>query len=156
VFGEITERDFAQLPIHVTQTSVSDPVGLLGTQAPRSVVTGTGVDFDTARHQAAEHALATYASLMVDPRRLLTADGQGPLPLGHGLPDDLSAALSRLRSGELDGWVRALSLTDRRPHLLAATTVFPALRSPSLPYRPPLGVTAAYSWSAWPACRPTR
>jgi hypothetical protein len=143
VFGEITERDFAQLPIHVTQASVSDPVGLLGTQAPRPVVTGMGVDFETTRHQAAQLALATYASLMVDPRRLLTADGQGPL----GLPDDLSAALSGLRCGELDGWVRALRLTDHRPQLLAATTVFPALGQPSLPYRPPLGVTAAYSWS---------
>jgi hypothetical protein len=145
VFGEITERDFAQLPIHVTQAGVSDPVGLLGTQAPRPIVTGTGVDFDTARHQVAELALATYASLMVDPRRLLTADGQGPLPL-DGL-GDLSEALSGLRCGELNGWVRALRLTDHQPHLLAATTVFPALSQPSLPYRPPPGVAAAYSWS---------
>jgi YcaO cyclodehydratase, ATP-ad Mg2+-binding len=146
VFGEITERDFAQLPIHVTQASVSDPVGLLGTSAPRPVVTGMGVDFDTARHQAAVDALATYASLMVDPRRLLSADGRGPLP-PDGLGEDLSAALAGLRSGEPGGWVRALGLADGRPQLLAAATVFPALGQPSLPYRPPVGVTAAYSWS---------
>ena len=142
VFGEVTEDNFAQLPVHVAQTRVSDPVSLLGTDAPRPVVTGAGVDFATARYQAALGALATYASLMVDPRRLLTGDGQAPLPLAGDLP----AALARLRSGELAGWVRALSLTDGRPRLLAADKVFPALRQPRAPYRSPLGVAAAYSW----------
>jgi putative thiazole-containing bacteriocin maturation protein len=144
VFGEISERDFAQLPLHVTQTHVSDPVGLLGPAVPAPVVTGIGRDFASARYQAALRALAAYASLMVDPRRLLTRDGLGLVPPG----DDPRPALNRVRGGESSGWVGALDLADQRPRLLPASTVFPALRDPATPYRPPRGVVAAFDWAS--------
>jgi len=143
VFGEITEQDFTQLPIHVTQATVADPVGLLGAGSARPVVTGAGLDFAAARYQAALRAVAVYSSLMVDPRRLLTADGHDLL----SSPADSADALAKLRSGEMDGAVRAIGLADGRPRLLAADLVFPALRTPSLPYTVPCGAAAAYSWS---------
>jgi hypothetical protein len=156
VFGEITEGGFAQLPVHVCQVAVSDPVGLLGPAAPAPVVTGSGVDFAGARYQAALRALETYASLAVDPRRLVTRDGAGLPGPGGATPADphadpfveLHAALARLRAGELEGWVRAFDVAARRPRLLPAGRVFPALtRRPGGPYRPPLGVAAAFSWA---------
>jgi ribosomal protein S12 methylthiotransferase accessory factor YcaO len=168
VFGEITERGFAQLPMHVCQTVVSDPVGLLGPGTAAPVVTGTGVGFAAARCQAALRALETYASLMVDPRRLLTRGGTALLFPAVGTPDDphidsldslhdlhdLHGALAALRASELDGWVHALDLAEHRPRLLLADQVFPVLSAPGtrpsgrpgLPYRRPLGVAAAYSW----------
>lgn len=69
LFGEPTEGDLAQIPLHVCRISVSDPVGLLA-GAPVPVVTGAGLDFRTARHRAALRAFACYASLVVDRRRL--------------------------------------------------------------------------------------
>src|SRR5206468_3867670 len=49
VVAELTERDFAQLPVHVSRATVADPVRLLGT-APRPVVYGSGPDFASARY----------------------------------------------------------------------------------------------------------
>ncbi|MGH4023793.1 MAG: YcaO-like family protein, partial [Pseudonocardiaceae bacterium] len=120
IFGEISEGDLAQLPVHVTQTVVSDPVGLLGSGAPRPMVSGAGLDFETARYQAALQALACYGSLMADSRLLL---GDGSL-------------------------ARAAALADGAVRLVAATRAFPALREPALPYRIPDGVAAGYSWDA--------
>jgi hypothetical protein len=147
VFGEITEGGFTQLPVHVCQAAVSDPVGLLGPGAPAPVVTGAGVDFAGARYQAALRALETYASLMVDPRRLLTHDGAALL--GPADPSvEVHAAVGALRAGEVEGWVRAFGLAAQRPELVPAGRVFPALaREPGMPYRPPLGVAAAFSWA---------
>jgi hypothetical protein len=76
VFGAITEQDLAQLPLHVTRTAVSDPVGLLGPAAPVPVVTGAGRDFAAARYQAALRApqpSAWLTALARAPARLPTA-----------------------------------------------------------------------------------
>lgn len=143
VFGEISEQDFAQLPLHVTKTTVSDPVGLLGPDAPRPVVTAAALDFATARYHVALRALEIYCSLMVDPRRLLISDRRD-LPASSSDPPEM---LERLRSGELDARVRAFALADGRPQLLTVDRVFPALRNPASPYLPPCGVAAAYHWS---------
>jgi hypothetical protein len=87
LFGEPTEGDLAQLPLHVCRITVSDPVGLLA-DGPLPVVTGAGLDFRTARHRAAVRAFARYASLAVDPRRLAggvvtgyTLDTRTPVPV---------------------------------------------------------------------------
>jgi hypothetical protein len=69
LFGAPSEGGLAQIPLHVCQISVSDPVGLLR-GAPLPVVTGAGLDFAAARHRAALRAFACYASLAVDRRRL--------------------------------------------------------------------------------------
>lgn len=143
IFGEISEQDFTQLPLHVTQTTVSDPVGLLGPNAPRPVVTGAAPDFATARYHVALRALETYCSLMIDPRRLIISDERNPPPSSSN-PQE---TLKRLRSGELDAHVRAFALAGGQPQLLTVDRVFPALRNPTFPYTPPCGVVAAYSWS---------
>ncbi|PZS34537.1 MAG: hypothetical protein DLM59_04505 [Pseudonocardiales bacterium] len=143
IFGDITERDITQLPLSVSRTTVSDPVSLLGADAPRPVAAGAGHEFATARYRTALLALGSYGSLMVDPGRLLTSDGRALLPAGH----DRTHALAQLRSGELEGWMRALRLSDGRPVLLPAAAVFPALRAAVVPYATPCGVAAAYSWS---------
>jgi hypothetical protein len=140
VFGEISEDDLAQLPLLVTRTTVSDPVGLLGEDTARPVVIGVGLDFADTRYRAALRALAVYGALMVDPRRLCTATGEPLLAPGA----DPDTGLARLRSGELRGHVRALELAAHRCCLLPAEQAFPALRDPSTV---PLGVAAAYSWS---------
>jgi hypothetical protein len=140
VFGEISEDDLAQLPLLVTRTTVSDPVGLLGEDTARPVAIGAGLDFADTRYRAALRALAVYGALMVDPRRLCTATGEPLLAPGA----DPDTGLARLRSGELRGHVRALELAAHRCCLLPAEQAFPALRDPGTV---PVGVAAAYSWS---------
>lgn len=70
VLSEVTEQDFAQVPLAVAQVRVSDPVGLLGPGGPLPVVTGAGLSLAQARRAAVLRGLAVYGSLMVDPRRL--------------------------------------------------------------------------------------
>jgi ribosomal protein S12 methylthiotransferase accessory factor YcaO len=139
VLGEVTERDFAQIPLAVSQVQVSDPVLLLGPGVPLPVVTGAGPSHDDARRAAALRGLAAYGSLMVDPRRLHARDGAS----ATGDPEEDLAALA---AGRWDGFVWGYGLADGRPHELAAAEVFPALRGVRSRYAPPAGAAAGYGW----------
>ncbi|MEU8588831.1 hypothetical protein AB0C59_17795 [Streptomyces sp. NPDC048664] len=66
VFAEITERDYEQLPLFVSEVMVSDPVGLAG--APFAVH-GCGENVVESRRRAVRHAFERYAAVMADPRR---------------------------------------------------------------------------------------
>ncbi|MFJ9896672.1 hypothetical protein ACIQPR_25425 [Streptomyces sp. NPDC091280] len=66
VFAEITERDYEQLPLFVSEVVVSDPVGLAGGPFP---VHGCGESVVESRQRAVRHALERYAAVMVDHRR---------------------------------------------------------------------------------------
>jgi hypothetical protein len=129
IIGEVGEGDLTQLPLHVAQAVVSDPMGLLAPGQPRPVATGAGLDFTAARLRTALRALAWYGSRMVDPRRLLSPAGSTP----GGRPGG--------------GRIHAIGLTDGRAHLVPATLAFPALRAPAS-QAPPPGVAGAYSWRA--------
>ena len=141
VFGIPTEREFAQIPLHVCEIELSDPVCLLDPAGPATKVIGAGPDFATARHQATLKAFACYASLMIDPRRLDVLDGR-PVD-AHGDPDRM---LSALKNGRSTGMVRGYGVADGSSHLVDVTRVFPALRPIAAPYQPPTGVAAAYDW----------
>jgi len=65
VIGEVSERDFTQLPLCVAAVTV--PAAGPG---PASTVTGCGLDFRTARLRAAARAVELHALLAVDTRRL--------------------------------------------------------------------------------------
>ena len=73
-FRSIGEREFAQLPLHVSEVTVADPVSLLKAHDAPITVTATGDDFVSARHRAALRAFTVYCSLCVDPRRVLIDD----------------------------------------------------------------------------------
>jgi hypothetical protein len=143
VLGEITEGDFAQLPLHVATAAVADPARLLGPGVPAPLVTGMGPDFGTARYETALRGLAAYASLMLDPRLLLDSSGRALLAPG----DDPADALRALCSGELAGYLWANEPATGRAMLIGAGEVFPVLCDRSVPYRPPCGVAAGYSWA---------
>jgi hypothetical protein len=113
--GEPSERDLAQIPLRVCEITVSDPVGLLGADAPAPVITGAGLDFATARYRAALRAFACYTSLMVDRRRV--------------------------REGRVTGY--ALESMDPVP--VPVWLAFPVLDGAAVPYVPPAGVAAGYS-----------
>ena len=141
IFGDPVEREFAQLPLHVCEIEVADPVGLLDPGGLATKVTGVGLDFATARYQAALKAFAVYASLMVDPRRLSS--------VAPGLVDsraDPDGMLSALQQGRLTGLVRGYGIAHGDDHLVDARQVFPAMRAPASPYVPPPGVAAGYDW----------
>ncbi|MEV5329357.1 hypothetical protein AB0K67_34945 [Nonomuraea sp. NPDC052634] len=96
VFAEIDEGEYGQLPLHVSVTTVADPMGVLGKARPR--VIGVGHDFAVARYRAALKALAVHGLLACDPRRLVTADGKPLLPEAAApdgrLPGDSTPPLS--------------------------------------------------------------
>ncbi len=140
VLGEVTERDFMQIPLAVSQVRVSDPVLLLDPRVPLPAVIGAGLSTTEARHAAVLRGLAVYGSLMVDPRRLHVgagADGR------TGDPDDDLAALL---AGKWNGLVWGHGLADELPHALPAAVVFPALRGVRSSYAPPPGAAAGYDW----------
>ncbi len=66
VFAEVTERDYEQLPLFVSEVVVSDPVGLAGGPFP---VHGCGETVVESRQRAVRHAFERYAAVMVDSRK---------------------------------------------------------------------------------------
>ena len=66
VFAEITERDYEQLPLFVSEIVVSDPVGLAGGPFP---VHGCGESVVESRQRAVRRAFERYAAVMVDSRK---------------------------------------------------------------------------------------
>src|SRR5262249_41533406 len=107
VLGEVTERDFTQVPLAVSQVQVSDPVLLLGADAPLPVAVGADLSLAQARRAAVLRGLALYASLMVDPRRLQVSRGAADPRTGD--PDE---DLEALREGRWDGYVWGYGLAD--------------------------------------------
>ena len=140
VLSEVTEQDFAQVPLAVAQVRVSDPVRLLDPGVPLPVVTGAGLSLAEARRAAVLRGLAVYGSLMVDPRRL-HVPGDAP-----GLTGDPAEDLAALRAGQWSGFVWGYGLADERPHAVAAETVFPALRGGRPGNAPPPGIAAGHAW----------
>ncbi len=140
VLGDVTERDFAQIPLAVSQVQVSDPVLLLDPGVPPPAVTGAGLSFAEARRAAVMRGLAVYGSLMVDPRRLHIHEG------APGLTGDPAEDLATLLAGKWDGFVWGHGLADELPHALPAAAVFPALRGIRSSYAPPPGAAAGGDW----------
>ncbi|GAA3861948.1 hypothetical protein GCM10022243_30290 [Saccharothrix violaceirubra] len=83
VLDEVDEGDLAQLPLHVTRTRVSAPDG------SRPVVTGAGIDFETARYRAVLTGVARYAALAAPAGPLAAVDAvdgsarEVAPPVGH-------------------------------------------------------------------------
>lgn len=140
VLVEVTEGDFAQIPLAVAQVRVSDPVLLLEPGVPLPVVTGAGLSLAEARRAAVLRGLAAYGSLMVDPRRLHVRGD------ALSLTGDPGEDLAALCAGEWSGFVWGHGLADRQPHALAAEVVFPALRRVRPGDLPPPGAAAGYDW----------
>lgn len=86
VFAEITERDYEQLPLFVSEVVVSDPVGLAGGTFP---VHGCGDSVVESRQRAVRNAFERYAAVMVDTRRGTELTG---LDVLTGAPVAVSAA----------------------------------------------------------------
>ncbi|MGW4958527.1 YcaO-like family protein [Nonomuraea sp. NPDC004186] len=125
VFAEIEEGEYGQLPLHVSVTTVADPMGILG--GSRARVIGVGADFAAARYRAALKAITVHGLLALDPRRLVTAEGtpltgEGERPpddgrLGDPLVDDVAA-------GRVEAFVRGRGLVEGGEVLLPARAVF--------------------------------
>ncbi|MEV6226586.1 YcaO-like family protein [Saccharopolyspora shandongensis] len=124
---EISEGVLAQVPVGVAQATVADPVGLLG-ELP--VVSGAGEQFAGVRYQTALRALARYGASMVDPRRLLAADG----------------APWTAREDWAGAHLWGHSLAEGRTVLVRAEEAFPVLRGVGSG-RMPAGVAAGYDWA---------
>jgi putative thiazole-containing bacteriocin maturation protein len=87
VFGEISERAFAQVPLSVAAVSVA-PAAESG---PQPLIVGVGLDSRTARLRAALRGLESYACGTMDSRRLC---GQGAASVwGYRLRDGTARPL---------------------------------------------------------------
>ncbi|MEV0587113.1 YcaO-like family protein [Nonomuraea sp. NPDC050310] len=131
VVSEPDEHDFAQVPLHVSRVRVFDPVGT----AEAITVTGAGLGFALARYRAVLRALAAYASLMADPRRLVAEDGRALAGPG----DDLTAVLGALRRGDVRAWAWGVRVGSGEACRVPAADAFPGEPRP--------GAAAAYSWA---------
>ncbi len=141
VLGTVTEQDFTQVPLAVSQVQVSDPVLLLGQGTQLPVAVGAGLSLAEARRAAVLRGLALYASLMVDPRRIQVRRGAADRCTGDPEED-----LRALVKGLWDGYIWGYGLADGLPHDVPAMAVFPALRGLQSGYMPPAGAAAGYDW----------
>ncbi|GAA5038565.1 hypothetical protein HNP84_003367 [Thermocatellispora tengchongensis] len=115
LFAEMDEGELQQLPLYAARARVSDPFGHAGTGdgRERPQVTGAGVTQAQARHETGIAALAAYAALAVD-RRRLTSDGQA--------------------------YAHNLVLEKDEP--VPAELLYPVLRAEPGPFRVPVGLVA--------------
>jgi hypothetical protein len=143
----LTEYDWAQSPLNVSAAVAADPVGLLGPGARPDPVVGAGFGAVRARCAAALRALARYAAVMVDPRRLVDAGGTALVDDRNALAGEPVAALAAVRTGALTGqvWGHVIGATTART--VPAHAAFPVLRAcdGDTPYS--AGLAAAYDWS---------
>jgi hypothetical protein len=102
VFREIEEHDFTQVPLRVSQVSVSDPMGLRRRAGLPDTVVGSGLHFAEVRRIANRRAFELYASTTVDERRCV---------------DDTAGAVS----------VWSYDLLGSSARLVDAATAFPCL-----------------------------
>lgn len=70
ILGEVSEHDYAQIPLYVSEVTVADPFGLLGHERPELVDHGYGDNFGEARREAARNGLRRYAVLAADRRQI--------------------------------------------------------------------------------------
>jgi hypothetical protein len=139
----VSEREFAQLPLHVCEVRVAVPSGLLGRAEVAVPVTAAGPDFATARHRAALRAFAAYCSMVVDPRLLLAGNGSGA-PISVTDPEE---AVGALVAGRLEGRLWGTRMADGQPCQVDVRTVFPVLRSRAEHDVVASGVFAGYDWA---------
>ncbi|RNL86008.1 YcaO-like family protein [Halostreptopolyspora alba] len=139
IFAEISEPDVEQFPLCVAEARLGNPAGLPGLEPPRAL--GAGLDFATARYAAAMAGYAAYGATMIDPRRLVDADGDTPLPAPPSEP-----LLTELCRGGLHARARAHSLVTGTPVLVDAASAFPALRATTGRVWPVPGSAAGYTW----------
>lgn len=92
---DLDEEELTQLPVCVARVRLSDPFGVLPDGHEHPQVVGLGDDAAAARHDAARRALAGYAALAVD-RRRLSEDGRQAYAFNLGLdkPELIDAALA--------------------------------------------------------------
>lgn len=141
VFGRPAEGDLGQLPLHVCQIEVSDPVGLLGRRPDPLRVFGTGLDFASARLAAGLNAFSAYGALMLDPRRLVGTDHE-PI-FARTVDPELALRDDGVRAA---GHVRGWAVKDGRIRLVPASRAFPVLGCGHRAGLLPSGVASAYGW----------
>lgn len=126
------DNEWEQVPLQVTEAVVADPAGWLPAGSrPRTV--GSGFTAQTARCESARRALARYATLLVDPRRLVDPRTRRPLTTDPDADPRPGAA-----------WGYEVDAPDRvRP--VPARSAFPVLADPSPEL--PVGVGAGYDWA---------
>ncbi|MBN9741345.1 hypothetical protein DMP23_09520 [Amycolatopsis sp. A1MSW2902] len=140
IFAELEMGPVRQFPLKVVTTTVADPVGLLDGAHARVVAVDPGLA--GARIAAGTAALATYASLMVDPRLLVGRSADFDRLAGI----DPWAALARLRQDTAEATARGLDLGTGRITRVPARSAFPALGGTDVAYRLPVGVGAGLTW----------
>lgn len=130
VFAEITERDYEQLPLFVSEVVVSDPVGLAGGVFP---VYGSGENVVESRQRAVRAAFERYAAIMVDARKGETVSGLDVLT-GEPVTVDASAVFPATTAASGTDWadaVRAAVVATANAEVAAvlasATAPFPRL-----------------------------
>lgn len=141
IFGDITQGTLPQLPLKAASACVADPVGLIGGDGGRPVVTHADLDFGQCRRRLGMRAIATYASLMLDPRRTVREASE------VSADTDPWTALDQLRRGRRAA-LRGLDLVRQRVEYVDVREAFPALEHTAGPYTAPPGVGVGLSWRA--------
>ncbi|GCE28423.1 hypothetical protein KDA_39070 [Dictyobacter alpinus] len=131
LFVENDNSDCIQMPLNLQSIDIA-------AQGERVSVIGADLEIRKALLQAGLRACASYASRMMDPRRLLT----NPLHQQPPLPVLMSATAANLNANDTT-WTWSLDIQTRRPYLVPAARVF---TNSTIQAGPGRGVAAGMSW----------
>ncbi|MFB4270972.1 hypothetical protein [Nonomuraea sp. GTA35] len=118
-FRFLPDDSAAQSPLHVSEAEAGDVLA----PGPGVTVRAVGFAYAGTRIEAARRALARYAALTVDPRRLVDSGGTA-LAAEDAEPAALYAAVT---AGAPGGFAIAYDLAAAAPVRLAAARAFPRL-----------------------------
>lgn len=123
LFTSITEDDFIQLPLNISQVTVSNPMLLPHLNEP-IVVTGVGTDVSIARRRATQRACEIYAASIVDQRQLLQPNHVQRVQCVKQM--EWLTLEKGLDAGE--HWTWARNLHTAQTCLVPASFIYPGLR----------------------------
>lgn len=135
LFISLAEQDFIQLPLNISQVTISNPMAQEKLRLP-IITTGAGTDISTSRWQATQRACEIYAASLVDVQRFPLLDSvhrkrfevQADWWLAGDCDENKQAHQDLSRQGEDEQLTWAWNLQTRRVCLVPACLAYPELR----------------------------
>jgi putative thiazole-containing bacteriocin maturation protein len=138
VFSMLDEHDFIQLPLHISQATLSRSIAVQHHQKPLTAI-GVGMEVSIARRRAMQRACELYAVTQVDQRRFLHPTKEQKI--------DCNAFGKSSSFAEAGEWTWAYALDTGQACLIPAMLVYPTLSGeiPSRGITP--GLNSGMTWA---------
>ena len=145
IFSGLDERDFTQLPLNVSEITLSNPLSSVSSAAVK--VVGVGTNFAMPRLRATQHACEIYATRCIDTQRFITGTQiQAYQNKGMAIAIHTKKQVQTPEPDERYAWV--YELIAEKISVLPAIVAFPSLENEKKnTFKDMQGVASGMSWA---------